>query len=244
MFNLSNTTKFVLTAGVICVLLATSLHLLNRDKNQTNKKGEVEITQVEVEAPKFVEGEHYVKVNKIQGLPQNSVMEILWYGCTFCYRMEELVQSDEFKEKTKHWEFSQVHVAGRGGDVLFDFKVFSALNQLGVEHLVGKKYMKALHEEGLDRKDFPLFAKKNGLSMTALSPLFENEETKSLHAYVSKISEQKEFKGVPSFLVKGEYLINIKYDIVEIANYLLAMPSEEKPNVQDNGMEAVKKADG
>jgi len=170
---------------------------------------------------KYVEGDHYVKIDPIYGLPENSVVEVLWYGCPHCYNMEKVVSSEDFKKKSDDWSFQQVHIAKKDGPIGFDFKIYSALKQMGLDKTVGKEYMKALHEDGLDRSKFEDFAKKHGLSIEALEKLGGNEESENYFKFISQFSDRDEFKGVPTFVVEGKYIINNKYDVADVANHLL-----------------------
>tara|TARA_Y100001936_G_C15945861_1_gene597335 strand:- start:14 stop:748 length:735 start_codon:yes stop_codon:yes gene_type:complete len=172
---------------------------------------------------KFVEGEHYIKIDPVYGLPSNSVVEVLWYGCPHCYNMEEKVSSKEFKEKSKDWNFQQIHFAKKDGPVGFDFRIYAALKQMGLDSTIGKKYMAALHEDGLDRGSFDSFAKKNGLSVDAIQELSSNEEAQNYYNFSAQFSEREGFKGVPSFIVEGKYIINNAYDVADVANYLLKL---------------------
>jgi thiol:disulfide interchange protein DsbA len=174
----------------------------------------------------FKEGEHFVSIDPIFGLPSNSVVEIFWYGCPHCYNMEKVISTPEFKEKSKNWSFQKFHLAKKDGVAGFDFRVYSALKQMGLEDTVGMEYMKAIHEDGLDRSNLDDFAKKHGISMETLTVLSDNDESKNYYNFISQFSSRKEFIGVPAFIVEGKYLINIKYDVADVANYLLSMDDE------------------
>jgi thiol:disulfide interchange protein DsbA len=185
-----------------------------------------------VEKVQYKEGDHFVSIDPIFGLPQNSVVEIFWYGCPHCYKMEDVVNSDEFKAKSKDWAFQKFHIAKKSGTAGFDFRVYSALVQMGMEDVVGKKYMHAIHENGLDRSNLGKFAEENGLSLETLTALSENEEAKNYFNFISQFSDRDEFEGVPSFVVQGKYIINNKYDIADVANFLLEKESKEKSQEQ------------
>jgi thiol:disulfide interchange protein DsbA len=216
---MNNLSKGLIAAAVLASV-GWGYHYLSQTRISTNHSavGEVSVEQDVA----FKEGEHFMSIDPIFGLPNNSVVEVFWYGCPHCYKMEKVISSPEFKEKSKGWSFQKFHLAKKDGVVGFDFRVYSALKQMGLEETVGKAYMTAIHEDGLDRSNLGDFAKKHGISMETLTVLSDNDESKNYYNFISQFSSRKEFKGVPAFIVEGQYLINLKYDVADVANFLLS----------------------
>ncbi len=192
-------------------------------------KSAVEPKEAKVE---FKEGDHYIEIKPVYGLPSKSVVEVLWYGCSHCYNMEQFLQTDEFKEKSEAWNFQQIHFAKKDGPAGFDFGIYAALKQMGLDKTVGKEYMKAIHEGGLDRGNFEKFAEEKGLSIETVNELSKNDEAENYFKFSSQFSERDGFKGVPTFVVEGKYIINNAYNIADVANYLLEKESSLKQDPQ------------
>jgi len=213
---------FVLTLLAVAIGYGSTFINTSSEKEQAKQKVSVEAQEVDKEVKQvFEEGEHYVSIDPVYGLPERSVVEVFWYGCPHCYNTEKMLASEDFKEKSKDWSFQKYHIAAQKGPAGFDFNIFAALTQMGLEKEIGGAYMKALHEDGLDRGDFSDFAKKHGLSAEAIEKLSKNEESKNSFAFISQFSDRPEFKGVPAFIVEGKYLINGRYDVADVANFLL-----------------------
>lgn len=215
-------------ACVVGLAIAGSAYFFYSNSGTSNGiSGSKESSEVVADAlVEFKEGTHYDSIDPIYGLPKNSVVEVLWYGCPYCQKMEDVIQSDRFKQASVDWNFQQIHLAKEDGLIGFDFKIYAALKQMGLEGTVGKKYMEALNNRGLSRSSFEKFASQYGIPMDTIKELSESDEAKSYFMFNVQFSDRPEFKGVPAFVVNGRYIVNNRYDVIDVTSYLIGKDAD------------------
>lgn len=140
----------------------------------------------------------------------NNVTELFWYGCPHCLNVEPLADKIKALAENKDIVFQQVHFPSTSGVWGYDFKVYAAFKQLGLESTVGKEYMRSVQgSKPMNRKEIASFLESHGVDPNNFAALMQNEEKdRILQEATLFVSEQ--VKGTPAFIVGGKFLITEK----------------------------------
>lgn len=170
----------------------------------------------------FREGEHYTKLNQpVQAVELNNITELFWYGCPHCLSVEPLASAIKSTSAKNGWEFEQIHHPATNGVWRFDFNVYAALKQLGVDGTVGKEYMKAVQRPmNMNRADIDTFLNARNIDVAEFKILMENDARDELNRKANSFIS-KQVSGTPKFVVSGKYLINDLNYAIPIIEYLM-----------------------
>ena len=186
--------------------------------------------KTESEPVVFVEGEHYVVLDRPVPTRDNSkveVVEMFSYGCPHCY---------EFETSIKAWSKQQ------SGDV--DFWVFPAVwnksmalyagafyaaRELKVEQKIHMPLFTAIVVEQKsirNESDLAEFFAKHGVDKKAFTDAFNSDEVKTRVKYAEERVRLYKPVGVPEIVVNGKYRIDRMHaggleEMLAVADYLV-----------------------
>lgn len=170
----------------------------------------------------FHEGYDFLTLDRpADGVAQNNITELFWYGCPHCLSVEPLARRFKIVSKAEGWEFDQIHYPATSGAWGFDFNVYAAFKQLNVDQSIGKDYMKAVQSpSNMDRNSLDVFLENNDIDPKEFRDLMENNRRDEMRASAMRfISEQ--VQGTPKFVVSGKYLILETKDPIALSKYLI-----------------------
>lgn len=190
-------------------------------------------------AQEFIEDVHYVRLDKIHAVQTGEkieVVELFWYHCPHCYRIEPylnrwLKNPPEYVEYiripavlTKSWEL--------------DARVFYVFEALGVLDELHGAYFDAIHKEqkpfvteeevatwvtnyGIDRQNF-------------LDMYFNNFYVNTKMETARKLTREYRTDGVPTIVVDGKYRTKVSLagghdELIDLINHLAGIAKEERP---------------
>ena len=168
-------------------------------------------------AQEFIEDVNYVRLSKplaVQTGQKIEVLELFWYRCPHCYRLEPylnrwLKNPPEYIEYvrlpavlTKTWEF--------------DARVFYTFEALGVTDVLHDAYFDAIHKERrsfVTEEQVASWATDYGVDQQLILDTFSNSfYVNSKVEAARSITRAYETDGVPTIIIDGKYLAVLLID--------------------------------
>ena len=191
-----------------------------------------------VVAQEFIEDVNYVPLSKpqiVQTGEKIEVLELFWYHCPHCYRLEPhlnrwLTNLPDYVEfvrlpavLTQSWEL--------------DARVYYTFEALGVSETLHEAYFDAIH---VDRNPFVTeeqvasWASERGIERQAfLDTFFNSFYVNSKVETARKMTREYETDGVPTIIVDGKYRTKVSLagghdELIDLINFLTTIAWEER----------------
>ncbi len=160
----------------------------------------------------FMEGVHYSTFARpvLVGTDKNKieVVEMFWYGCPHCYRLEPHVNKWK-KNLPADVEFIHLPSILNPGWALHA-KAFFAMQEMGIDEKLHEALFKAIHEQGrnLNSEDAIVrFANTQGIDGEALRKNMNSLPVDKKVREARKLGKEYGLTGVPSLMVAGKYKV-------------------------------------
>ena len=187
----------------------------------------------------YSEGAQYKKVSPAQpttteGTGKVEVVELFWYGCPHCYRLEPLVDR-WLKKKPANVEFVRVPGVFRP-EWEIHARAFYAAQVLGVSDKVHTPIFEAIHEQkrnlSTDDAMMQLFA-EYGVSNDEFKRVFHSFAVETKVRRARDLSQRYGAEGVPTLIVNGKYRTSASEagsaaNIFNVVDYLVKQESATK----------------
>ncbi|WP_425263636.1 hypothetical protein [Vibrio owensii] len=164
---------------------------------------------------KFQEGVEYLRLEKPVAEFKGKIVEFYWYSCVHCLSVEEKVSSLNIANGRE--------VIIQRHSQLFDQAEEVAKFDYALRGLLPEKAQELNHEimvlantgkiDGIG--DIYDFLAKHGLSRATVDEYLSKPEVVERMAEMKKIELSGKFRGTPSFLIDGQFVLN--YD--EVSNW-------------------------
>lgn len=177
---------------------------------------------------KVVEGVHYKKLESpvdVEGLAEESVLEIFWLGCPHCQNFEKGVRT--WKDtKPKSLQLKKMHAVTGNPRWTMDAHIFTAFNNLskGNEKVIEGLFDLYINQFEVYKKSVALnkntpvkpypniklisdYAIASGITADEFTDAFESDEVKSQVKHDGSVFKDADLQGVPAFIVNKQYLI-------------------------------------
>ena len=192
-----------------------------------------------VNAQEFIEDVHYVRLDKahnVQTGEKIEVVELFWYHCPHCYRLEPhlnrwLKNPPDYVEYvripailTKSWEL--------------DARVFYTFEALGVLNELHGEYFDAIHKEQkpfVTEEEVATWAANYGVDRAQfLNQYFNGFTVNTGVERARKLTREYQTDGVPTIIVDGKYRTKVSLagghdELIDLINHLAGIAREERP---------------
>ena len=163
-------------------------------------------------AATYQEGQHYLPITPAQPTSTKDkveVVEMFWYGCPHCYRLEPFVKR-WLKKMPKNAKFVRMPgVLNPGWELLA--RAYYTAEILGVVDKVHTPIFETIHEkrQRLDSEDaiMTLF-KQFGVSETDFKRAFRSFAVETKIRRARDMGRRYQANGVPAIIVNGKYRVN------------------------------------
>jgi thiol:disulfide interchange protein DsbA len=177
----------------------------------------------------IVEGKDYKILEvpfELNGIPDNSLVEVFWLGCPHCQKFEQGVREEKSKF-SKEMPFFKVHAVRGNPQWLRDAYVFNivkklsnnnektlallfdlytnTMNEYKEDYLKNKEETKLRAYPTLD--EIRAFLSKNNIKEEDFNNLFNSEEIKEIVKSHGEAFNKSKLQGVPAFIVNKKYLV-------------------------------------
>lgn len=181
-------------------------------------------------AAEFEEGVQYQRLSvpvKTSTDDKIEVVEVFWYGCPHCFRLEPMVEK-WLETKPDNVKFVRIPAAlGRAWEI--HAKAFYVAKILGILDKVHRPLFDAIHVEGkrLNTPDqMAEFFAEYGVDKQTFDKVFNSFELETDYRRSQQLVREYGVTGVPTFIVDGKYLTTgsmagSEEKIFDVVNYLI-----------------------
>ena len=185
----------------------------------------------------FIEGGHYELLSEVQPVQTGDkieVVEMFWYMCPHCYRLEPFMMQ-WLQNKPENVEFVPIP-AVLNEKWAFHARVYYTLEALGLDEQLHARVFEAIHRERRPLKTVEQVADwvaENGGDRQAIIDTFESFAVENKLNFASVMSRKYGISGVPSIIIDGRYRTSVSLagsyeELLEVINYLVKLAAEER----------------
>ena len=160
-------------------------------------------------AETYVEGQHYNAVSPAQPTSTKDkveVVELFWYGCPHCYRLEPFVKR-WLKNKPSNVEFVRMPgVLNPGWEILA--RAYYTAEILGVVDKIHSSLFEAIHEQKRRMNSeaaIMAFFKEHGVAEADFTRVFRSFAVETKLRRARDMGHRYGANGVPTIIVNGKY---------------------------------------
>lgn len=189
-------------------------------------------------AQEFIEDVNYVPLSKSQTVQTGEkieVLELFWYHCPHCYRLEPYLNR-WLKDLPEYVEFIRLPaVLTKSWE--FDARVYYTFEALGVSEDLHEAYFDAIHKEQkpfVTEDQVARWAGERGVEHqvfvdTFLNSFYVNSKVENAR----KMTGKYETDGVPTIIVDGKYRTKVSLagghdELIDLITYLTTIAWEER----------------
>lgn len=178
----------------------------------------------------FVEGGHYELLDEVQAVQTGDkveVVEMFWYRCPHCYRLEPYLL-DWLKNIPDNAEYVPMP-ALLNPRWEFDARVYYTFEALGVVDPLHTLYFDAIHKDrrNIDTVEkLAAWAEMNGVDGQAIQNTFNSFAVENKLNLANVMSRKYGITGVPAIIIDGRYRTSVSLagghdKLIEVINFLI-----------------------
>lgn len=185
----------------------------------------------------FVEGNHYELLRETQPTQSGNkieVVELFWYGCPHCYRLEPFI-TEWLQNKPQNAEFFPIPaILNKSWE--FDARIYYTLQSLGLDETLHPKVFDALHKDNRPLQTIQQFADwavEHGAERQPLISAANSFTVQNKINFSRVMSRKYSIHGVPAFIVDGKYRTSVSLAgsqaaLMEVVNYLIGLAAAQR----------------
>ena len=185
----------------------------------------------------FVEGGHYELLREAQPVQTGDkieVVEMFWYQCPHCYRLEPFVTQWK-QNKPDNAEFVAIP-AVLGPRWEFSARIFYALQALGLEEKLHAEVFNAIHAARRPLENFKQFsdwAAENGADRAEVKAAFNSFAVNTKINFAAEMTRRYGLTGVPAIIVDGRYRTSValagsREELLKVIDYLVDLAAKAR----------------
>ncbi len=178
----------------------------------------------------FIEGGHYELLDEVQAVQTGDkveVVEMFWYRCPHCYRLEPYI-IDWLKNIPENAEYVPMP-ALLNPRWEFDARVYYTFEALGVVDPLHALYFDAIHKhrQNMDTVEkLAAWAEGNGVDGQAIQNTFTSFAVENRLNLAGVMSRKYGITGVPAIIIDGRYRTSVSLagghdKLIEVINFLI-----------------------
>ena len=194
-------------------------------------------SQARAQEEQFIEGGHYELLDEVQPVQTGDkieVVEMFWYLCPHCYRLEPyLIEWQESMPENaafvpipallnKNWEFQ--------ARTYYTFEALGLVEQLHVE------FFHALHRDRLkidSVEKLAAWVEDKGASGQSILETFNSFGVENKLNFANVMSRKYGITGVPAIIIDGRYRTSVSLagghdKLIEVINFLVGKAEEAR----------------
>lgn len=167
------------------------------------------------------------------------VVELFWYGCPHCYRLEPTLKN-WLKRKPAKVNFIRIPAIFNNPDWQLHATAFYTAEVLGKGEKMHTPLFEAIHEKNRPlhtRQQVMEFFAEHGVSNDEFNSTFDSFTVQTKVQRAADLTRKYEITGVPSIIVNGKYRTDgpmaTSYDnLMKIVDYLVRMEMKSNKAVK------------
>ncbi|WP_300005200.1 DsbA family protein [uncultured Cedecea sp.] len=160
---------------------------------------------------------------------ENSIIEVMSYGCHYCAVNEEEVEKFA-ATLPADINFDVIHITGNGTGLAAYSPIFATLEVMGVEHKMRDSAFNAVITRGLNLTDDNVlnqWLKKNDIDVEKYQQVRQSKAVADRLEYMKNITDSYEINATPLFIVNKKFVVAKDRQFPEFGDYLLGLFTEE-----------------
>lgn len=185
----------------------------------------------------FIEGVHYTALRETQPVQtgtQIEVVELFWYRCPHCYRLEPYIAQWK-RNKPANAELVEIP-AILNDNWAFGARIYYTLEALGLAEQLHGEVFQAIHRARRPLntpEQFADWAAENGADRAAVLAAIDSFAVESKMRFATLMSRKYRITGVPAIVVDGKYRTSVQlagsHDrLLEVINHLVDKAAKER----------------
>ena len=194
-------------------------------------------TTLPAQEEQFVEGGHYELLSETQPVQtgdQIEVVEMFWYRCPHCYRLEPFI-AQWLQNKPDNAELVEIP-AILNENWAFGARMYYTLEALDLHKQLHADVFNAIHKarRPLNTLDqFADWAAENGAEREAVIAAFNSFAVTSKLNFASVMARKYGITGVPAIIIDGKYRTSVSLagsheKLLEVINHLVELAAKER----------------
>lgn len=175
-----------------------------------------------------------VSAEKVLSSPikeDNSIIEVLSYGCHYCSVLDDNI--NQFSKKLPEGNsFKAIHLNVNNGEGLSAYApIFATLEEMGIEPELRKNFYDAVINRKIqltDQKILLNFLKQNGIDTNEYLNVSQSKAVQERLDEMENISNYYQITGTPAFIINKRYVVYQDREFPEFAAYMLELLNESK----------------
>ncbi len=188
-------------------------------------------------AANYTAGVHYFELSAPQPVQTGSqieVLELFWYGCPHCYKLEPII-GEWVKTKPKNAEHVRLPAVLRDSWE-FHARVYYTFEAMDLLDKLHTNFFDELHKRKnriRSQKQLTPYLKAHGISEELFFDIFNSFAVDSKVRHAMLMSKNYEAGGVPTIIVDGKYRATASSaggheQLLELVNFLIAKAANER----------------
>ena len=185
----------------------------------------------------FIEGGHYELLDEVQPVQTGDkieVVEMFWYRCPHCYRLEPyLIEWQENMPENAAYVPIPALLNPRWE---FHARAFYTFEALGIVNEVHKEFFDAIHLERLNIntvEDLQAWVDSQDIGSHDIIGTFSSFAVENKLNFAGVMSRKYGITGVPAIIVDGRYRTSVSLagghdKLIELINFLIAKAAETR----------------
>lgn len=185
----------------------------------------------------FIEGGHYELLDEVQPVQTGDkieVVEMFWYRCPHCYRLEPFI-IDWVENKPENAEYVPIP-ALLNPKWEFHARAFYTFESLGVLDQLHAEFFNAIHRDNKKINTVEALANwaaEQGVDHQAVIDTFSSFAVENKLNFANVMSRKYGITGVPAIIVDGRYRTSVGLagsheKLIEVINFLVEKAAEAR----------------
>ncbi|MEB4673587.1 DsbA family protein [Enterobacteriaceae bacterium G50] len=161
---------------------------------------------------------------------ENSIIEVMSYGCHYCAANEENL-SNFAKDLPTGYEFKSIHIADDDNGLAAFASVFATLEEMGIEEKMRDSAYNAVITRGINisnEKALEDWLKKNNISVSDYKHAHDSNAVKQRLQKMAEITKFYNINATPMFIINKRYVVAQDRDFPEFAQRMMQLLEKDK----------------
>ena len=215
-------TLFVIIASSLMTVLFYHIFVFNSFSNNENQDSSfIEFTDQQVQLSPIKE--------------DNSIIEVLSYGCHYCAVNDENVNQFT-KTLPEDVTFKVVHLnTGNGAGLAAYAPIFATLEEMGIESNFRTKLYNAVINNKIELTKTDIlekWLKEQGIDTAEYTNVSQSQAVQARLIHLADITQYYQISGTPAFIINKRYVVYQDRDFPEFTAYMIELLDKSKKEPQ------------
>jgi len=139
---------------------------------------------------------------------ENSIIEVMSYGCHFCEKMEEDIA--EFARELPPGTIKVIHITAEGNGLAASAPLFATLQEMGIENKMRSQAYSAIINRNINLADdnaLKSWLKENEIDVDEYHRARKSQAVAQRLEYMASVTRHYEINATPLFIVNKKFVV-------------------------------------